>query len=250
MVPIQAVIDSAEAKDIYTFPADKRTEVETAFKAARGSDPSMTHRAWFVATETDVEALAFGRQGPVGGVADGIRKLAQNAVSLLESATSLGREDLMAVFTPSTEHYDFVIALKRNILPRYSENVHADPSVWGSKRTKYANDAGASLPPVESVLGATPKPGFDSAEAFLALLRGLYSDSFRLYHDCHGGSLIGGLFNPSLERERDFKVGLGFSSQPTTTDRKAQVKLNRAAIMAEIERLGEGLVERVELRNT
>ncbi|ETS59915.1 hypothetical protein PaG_05887 [Moesziomyces aphidis] len=249
MVPIQAVIDSAEAKDIYTFPADKRTEVETAFKAARGSDPSMTHRAWFVATETDVEALAFGRQGPVGGVADGIRKLAQNAVSLLESATSLGREDLMAVFTPSTEHYDFVIALKRNVLPRYSENVHADPSVWGSKRTKYVNDAGASLPPVESVLGATPKPGFDSAEAFLALLRGLYSDSFRLYHDCHGGSLIGGLFNPSLERERDFKVGLGFSSQPTTTDRKAQVKLNRAAIMAEIERLGEGLVERVELRN-
>ncbi|SPC64141.1 uncharacterized protein UHOD_05221 [Ustilago sp. UG-2017b] len=251
MVPIQAVIDSAEAKSIYTFPAEMRTEVETHFNAARGSDPSMMHRAWFVATETDLEGLAFGRKGPVGGIADGVKKLAKAAVCVLEEATSLTEEEVLALFTPSLDHYDFVIHLKPSVLPRYSENVRADPSVWGGKRTKYANDANASVNAGDTRLGSTPKPGFDPAESFLAVLRGLYSDSFRLYHDKHGGNVIGGLFNPSLDRERDFKVGLGFSSCPTSSkaEKKTQVQVNKVAIMAEIERLGEGLVEKVEVRN-
>lgn len=249
MVPIQAVIDSATTKEIYTFPTDKRTEVETHFNAARGSDPSMMHRAWFVATETDTEGLAFGRKGPVGGVADGIKKLARGAVRVLEEATSLDTDQVRALFTPSLEHYDFVIHLNPSVLPRYSENIHADPAVWGAKRTKYANDVAATIQSSGTLLGSTPKPGFDSAEAFLTLLRGLYSDSFRLYHDQHGGCVIGGLFNPSLDRERDFKVGLGFSSCPSIAGNKAQVKLNKSAIVAEIERLGEGLVDRIELRS-
>lgn len=252
MVPIQAVIDSAEAKDIYTFPTDKRTEVETHFNAARGSDPSMTHRAWFIATETDLEGMAFGRLGPVGGIADGVKKLARAAVSVLEEATSLSSSEVLALFTPSLEHYDFVIHLNRSVLPRYAENVHADPSVWGAKRTKYANDAASNLTSFPTLLGDSPKPGFDPAEAFVGMLRALYSDSFRLYHDKHGGCVIGGLFNPSLDRERDFKVGLGFSSQPASANKgkkQTQVKLNKVAIMAEIERLGEGLVDKVELRN-
>ncbi|SPO26844.1 uncharacterized protein UTRI_04157_B [Ustilago trichophora] len=253
MVPIQAVIDSAEARDIYTFPADKRTEVETHFNAARGSDPSMQHRAWFIATETDLEGLSFGRKGPVGGIADGIQKLARSAIALLEEASSLTSSEILALFTPPMEHYDFLIHLNPTVLPRYAENVHADPSVWGAKRAKYANDANAIPTATSTVLGTEPKPGFDPAESFLDILRSLYSDSFRLYHDKHGGSVIGGLFNPSLDRERDFKVGLGFSSLPTTHASgkagKTQVKLNRMAILAEIERLGEGLVDKVELRN-
>ncbi|SJX63609.1 uncharacterized protein SRS1_14361 [Sporisorium reilianum f. sp. reilianum] len=253
LVPIQAVIDASEAKTIYTFAADKRTEVETHFTAARGSDPSMMHRAWFVATETDTEGLAFGRTGPVGGVADGIKKLARAAVAVLEEATSLDADQVLALFTPSLDHYDFVIHLNRGVLSRYSENVRADPAVWSAKRTKYANDAAGAIQSVDSVLGSTPKPGFDAAQAFLALLRGLYSDSFRLYHDVHGGCVIGGLFNPSLDRERDFKVGLGFSSCPSSgssgANKKTQVKINKPAILAEIQRLGEGLVEKIELRS-
>uniref|UniRef100_V5GFV1 U3 small nucleolar RNA-associated protein 22 n=2 Tax=Kalmanozyma brasiliensis (strain GHG001) TaxID=1365824 RepID=V5GFV1_KALBG len=250
MVPIQAVIDATEARDIYTFPAESRAEVETNFAAARGSDPSMMHRAWFVATETDLEGFAFGRTGPVGGVADGIKKLARAAVGVLEEASSLDADQVLALFTPSLEHYDFVIHLKAGVLSRYSENVRADPAVWGAKRTKYANDAAGSIQAVDSVLGSSIKPGFDTAQAFLDLLRGLYSDSFRLYHDQHGGSVIGGLFNPALGREREFKVGLGFSSCPAEEfgSKKVGVKLNKPAIMAEIERLGEGLVEKVELR--
>ncbi|SNX84858.1 uncharacterized protein MEPE_03567 [Melanopsichium pennsylvanicum] len=251
MVSIQAVIDSADAKDIYIFPADKRTEVENHFNAARGSDPGMTHRAWFVATETDLEGMAFGRKGPVGGIADGVKKLAKAAVSVLEEATNLGSDEVLALFTPSLEHYDFVIHLKPQVLSRYAENVHADLQVWGGKKTKYANEAlAAAAAPVATALGSEPKPGFDPAEAFLGLLRGLYSDSFRLYHDKHGGTVIGGLFNPSLDRERSFKVGLGFNSNPEEEKGKhPQVRLNRIAVMAEIERLGEGLVEKVELRN-
>lgn len=90
--------------------------------------------------------------------------------------------------------------------------------------------------------------------------------------------MIGGIFNPSLLRPRDFKVALGFSSRPsqagltsgassTTGEEKEKdgqkgvekkgkgkkgsktVELNTAAVIAEIGRLGTGLVSKVELRN-
>ncbi|PWZ00349.1 Nrap-domain-containing protein [Testicularia cyperi] len=261
MVPIQAVIDASDAKPIYTFPSELRAQVESNFAAARGSDPSMTHRAWFIATETDLEGLTYGRLGPVGGVADGIKRLAKAAAAILEEATWLSADEIRQLFSPSLAHYDFLIYLKPEVLSRYSENVEADPAIWGSKRAKYVNlEASEPAEIRQSVLGNQARPGFDAGEAFLTLLRSLYSDSFRLFHDVHGGTVIGGLFNPSLDRSRDFKVGLGFNSclgaaeaatpvSQTSNQDGRHVMLNKAALMAEIERLGQGLVDKVELQN-
>lgn len=42
----------------------------------------------------------------------------------------------------------------------------------------------------------------------------IYSDSFLLFHDPLGGSVIAGIWNPALQEPRNFKVQLGFSSRP------------------------------------
>ncbi len=104
-----------------------------------------------------------------------------------------------------------------------------------------------------NVLGNEPKPGFDTLADFAALLERLYGDSFRLFYDVHGGSTIAGIWNPSLSTERPYKVALGFSAQPkreegNETKAKA-VTLNRVAVLAELERLGEGLIAKLEVRN-
>ena len=87
--------------------------------------------------------------------------------------------------------------------------------------------------------------GLDVGSEFVRLIESLYLDSMRLYYDGVGGTVIGGLFNPLLAKPRPFRVGLGFNSKPadaTTTD----VVLNHTDVVAEIERLGRGLVQRVE----
>jgi U3 small nucleolar RNA-associated protein 22 len=75
------------------------------------------------------------------------------------------------------------------------------------------------------------------------------------FFDVHGGSTIGALWEPSLTSERAFRVLAGFSSQPiqvetpgTKSKTSDQIVLNRAAVLAEIERLGAGLVKTIVVR--
>jgi len=87
--------------------------------------------------------------------------------------------------------------------------------------------------------------GLDVGREFVQVLESLYLDSMRLYFDHLGGAVIGGLFNPSLGKPRSFRVGLGFNSKPVDEKTK-DVVLNEKDIIAEIERLGSGIVDRVE----
>ena len=64
----------------------------------------------------------------------------------------------------------------------------------------------------------------------------------------YGGTVIGGLWNPSAAAAHPFKVLLGYSSVPLAGERSGRVTLNRAGILAEVERLGAGLVESIEAR--
>lgn len=171
-----------------------------------------------------------------------------------------------------------MIHLNPALLPRYTQNLHADPSVWRKTR-EFRNRTGATS---RSAYASHPRPDFDPAADYVELLRSTYGDSFRLYHDVHGGDVIGGIFNPKLSvQSRKFKVGLGFNSAPvglgeTTAQgaitaverdgsgkstngssssssngsggvRLKEVRLNRSAVLAEVERLGHGLVQSIEL---
>ncbi|EPQ25892.1 uncharacterized protein PFL1_06923 [Pseudozyma flocculosa PF-1] len=260
MVPLETAVGAAEGVTSFAFPTELKTEVEDNFRNARAADPSLSSRAWFIATEVDVEGVDFGRDGPFAGAADGIRRLAKGAVAILEGGSALQRHDVLALFTPSLEHYDFLVRLRPEVLSRYARNVAADSRVWTSGggadakgRNRYANlvDGVVDLP---STLGPVARPGFDAGAAFLQILVTHYADTFRLFYDTEGGTVLGGTWNPALQRERHFKVALGFSSRPVEdggrkSSSPADVVLNRQAILAEIERIGQGVVESIEVRS-
>jgi U3 small nucleolar RNA-associated protein 22 len=60
------------------------------------------------------------------------------------------------MFIHPEEDYDFVVKLQPAVLPRYFQNVAANPSIWA----KHACD-----PSVDGE--ATLRPGFDPVEAYL-----------------------------------------------------------------------------------
>ena len=68
---------------------------------------------------------------------------------------------LQTLFVHPTEHYDFLVELNRQVLPRYHHNVAADPSA-GGKSGKYANTRVTSNGDSTGPL----RPGFDPAQWF------------------------------------------------------------------------------------
>lgn len=60
---------------------------------------------------------------------------------------------VQVLFTHPQDHYDVLVELDSSELPRYSQNIHADPNVW-ARKGKYANVQQSQ---------DTVQPGFDPA---------------------------------------------------------------------------------------
>jgi U3 small nucleolar RNA-associated protein 22 len=87
----------------------------------------------------------------------------------------------------------------------------------------------------------------------------LHGDAVILFHDECGGTVVGGLLNPSLDREREFRVTLGFSSEPVTfrggeegesKGKRKKVRLNRSAVVEGMKRASLGLVVSTSINRT
>lgn len=86
----------------------------------------------------------------------------------------------------------------------------------------------------------------------------LYADSVLFFYDVFGGTILGGVLNPSLATtERNFRVGLDYSSAPTAStgvgkgakSKKNAVVFNGKGVVADICRFSKGLVVGVEWKN-
>ncbi|PWN29957.1 Nrap protein [Jaminaea rosea] len=263
LVAVQAAI---LASDQQAGKAENATQSQhQPFKEARTSDPSLSRRAWFIVTddeEEEAEASDEGSdafslatmRGPAAASAHALQTLARGACGLIAARDGQEEGDTMALvkalFKPSLGHFDFLLYLNPAVLSRYApQNISADASIWSSSSSgSFKNKPSKKAGPVTQ-LGRTPRPGFDAAASFVQLLRGLYSDSLRLYYDVNGGDVVGGLWNPALsQREgKRFKPRIGFNAMPVDGKEGGEnVKLNKEAVLAELERLGEGLVVRVE----
>ncbi|CCM06300.1 uncharacterized protein FIBRA_08551 [Fibroporia radiculosa] len=200
---------------------------------------------WALATELDSGGHVWTSSGPDAIVARRIRALAQATWVALQGMES-GSFEAMTLFLHPLEHYDFIIELDPAVLPRYVQNVRADPAIW-AQRAKYANTRADA----EDVRLC---PGFDPAQAFFDDLKRVYKDTFILFYDPLGGDRFGAVWDPSLKAPRPFRALGGFSSEPIRKEGKAKdkdkalVKLNENAILSEIERMGAGLVKNIVIR--
>ncbi|TRM70534.1 Nrap protein [Schizophyllum amplum] len=189
---------------------------------------------WRISTQADREGWVWTSHGPDRIVAHRIREVARatwNHLQLLETETFT----VKPMFTHPLSGYDFLIHLRKAHLPRYLLNV-AYPDLQERHKEK------------------SVRPGFDPAELFLADLQRIYGDTVKFFHDPFGGDVIAGVWNPSLNEPRPFRVRAGYSTVPqekastSKSKSKDSVVLNTSAVLSEIERLGRGLVESISVQ--
>ncbi|WFD35008.1 U3 snoRNP protein [Malassezia cuniculi] len=250
LVPLDSAINAhhvegAPVPASVPFPPAARAQAEQQFRLARARDPAVHHHAWYIATEEDSQGSTWTRDAPPAAVAEVIRRLATGAIEYLRGAPVLKSADVHALFAPSLGQFDFVIHIKPSVHMRYSEALAPDSSAWlrTSKKRSFRNLSEPSLKP--SVYGAQVRAGLDPVAEYVELLLHLYPGTFRLFYDEHGGTAIGGQWNPvRAQGDAQFKVLLHYSSEPV--EGRDRVTLNKSAVLAEIERLGHGLVARIE----
>ncbi|KAG8737938.1 hypothetical protein FRC10_007518 [Ceratobasidium sp. 414] len=209
-------------------------EAEEACKALRREDPTMSRGAWVVVTEEDASGLRWSGCASGGPRAIVAARAQQVAKASLEY--TLGRDVVeKTLFAHPLSDYDFVIHLDPKVLPRYGENIAADPNFWTASRV-YANDRGDDVEPLV---------GLDSAAEYLADLQRAFGHVALFFHDPHGGALIAGLWDPKPTTQvTAFKVMLGYSSMPA--EEQGKVVFNKKAVLREMEIMGEGMVIEVD----
>ncbi|KAJ5652514.1 hypothetical protein N7507_009940 [Penicillium longicatenatum] len=200
--------------------------IRTRFNAWRNIDPAMNTVALFVASDIDTDGVTWTQyEMPSKVVAGRISALAKAAVSLLRKEShDLEVSDL---FQTSLAPYDFVI----NLRPKFSGDRSASVS-------KYKN----------LVEGASNQPGaLAIVKSFVHDVQACYGQSVLLFHGDERCGVIAGLWNPQTLKPRNWSLKTAYSTAPAGSKEGAdRVTINQQAILNEIIRLGEGLIDTVD----
>lgn len=229
-VPLAAVTrDAASASGRPRFDPELRAAAVATFEKARSADKD-AHAAWALVTEDDEAGTRWtGRVGPL--IAGRVAALAQATLSLVSAAAESGQLDVASLFATPLEHYDAVLSLFPG--SRAAEALAPEPRLWEGSHFRNLGD------------GRAVRLGFDPASLLVADIQRVYGDALRVFHNAHGGRALGLLWNPARSVPRAFKPFVGFNAAPAGGE-AALVTLNKEAVVAEIARLGRGIVTGVE----
>ncbi|KAH9061207.1 Nrap protein [Lactarius vividus] len=194
---------------------------------------------WVLRTETDPDGRMWTVHTPNAVAAHRIRDLARATHDYLQGVES-GMLNVHGMFVHPEDDYDFVVKLRPTVLPRYFQNVTADKAVWTNSGSDASENGEAAV-----------RPGFDPVEKYLDDLTRIYADTAKFFYDPLGGDRFGGIWDPSITKPLPFRVMNHFSSVPVTKEHfkekgkhRDSVFLNEDAVLSEIVRMGEGLVQR------
>ncbi|KAH7096116.1 Nrap-domain-containing protein [Auriculariales sp. MPI-PUGE-AT-0066] len=249
---------------------EKSAAAISKFKSLRARDPSVAV-AWVIVTEHDLDGTQWTSHGPGLLVANRVRSVARATLKYLEESVDSATFNLEAIrlpwsqtfFSHPLDDYDFVLQLDNKVLTRRDDHVL---SMFPSSNASivYANQP--QFVAGDSDLTPTgPLVDFDPATVFYHELKAsctvllvavnllyvhqrAYSGVAEFFYDPLGGNTICGVWEPSVTRHHPLKVFLGFNSRVDATDskvivlQKPQVTLNEDATLAEMQRLGQGLV--------
>lgn len=196
--------------------------------------------AWAIRTSADPNGRMWTSNGPDAVVARRITAFAKATWNHLQGDPYSFR-DVSILNAHPTSEYDFIIHLDAATLPRSYENGSAQiQSAETGQQMKFSK--------------AERRPGFDPAWLFLGDLRAVYEDTAVFFYDCFGGDKIGGAWLPGLRDPKPFKVRERYSSTPVHQNKKggkkaSDVVLNEITIIAEIERMGQGLVKSITVHH-
>ncbi|GAA5958223.1 hypothetical protein JCM21900_000151 [Sporobolomyces salmonicolor] len=244
LVPIYSFTSAVTSGRRAALPTADKAQAVASFEALRLGNPAVEEFAWVVATEEDVEGKAWGRQ--TGKVAAArVRGLAKATLKTLQDGVVGGGLVVEQLFSPPLGDYAFLIHLDASVIPRHFQSLAPEPRALSS-RPRSSVVAGSLMG--EAAEENEPiRLGWDPVADFVRQLNRLYPSIFLLFYSGDGASTIGGIWNPSVEGPRPFKVGMGFPVTPVRgEDGKAKVVLDKKAVLKDVERLGKGLVTRAE----
>ncbi|KAI0474968.1 pre-rRNA processing protein utp22 [Xylariaceae sp. FL0804] len=251
------VVDVSDA-----LSGSQRLEIATRLQAWRKIDPHMNRTTLFVATPSDVSGLAWTSSGLPKVVAARMTSLARAAARAVRERGV--RLDPRALFQASLSDYDVVVHLSaralRAVVQLRSDDDDDEGTMGGKKRSLFKNlvaarDEDSASPP--------PPPPFPESPA-TALLRRLgaaLGDALLFFHGGPEDAVVAALWNPQLQKRRRLAANMPCSLMPVDADgdeegedegegegEEVQYDVNRAAILAEIARVGGDLIERIEER--
>ncbi|CAG8529724.1 4466_t:CDS:10 [Paraglomus brasilianum] len=222
---------------IVDIPGDmtstRMSEIRAEFKRMRKSDEQIRHAAMYVVSGNNKEDHSWGWDTPERVVVARIQALASCALNHIDTAEN----EWKRLFVTPLNVYDAIIHVDPSKCTRYYENLNPSPKY-------FANDhlAQRSLPVIV---------GLDPVDVYINDLLKLYSNTALFFYDRYGGTMIGVLWKPTELSPRRWRATLEFSTMPEeyTSNEIASknVVLNQHAILAEMERLGSGLVTHVEI---
>lgn len=223
---------------------EQRAEMETRFQAWRKLDPNMNNVVWFVGSNIDGTGTVWtGNARPSRVVAGRVSALARAAMVLVEvKGTAMEERDWKGLFHSPTDDYDFLIHLKLSVVRGYKAS--RDESRMSNGNGEFKNLQIAESLDVESI-------GYDPVALYLRDLEHAFGSSALFFHDTYGGKVIAGLWRPSMLGRKEWRVRLGWSSVPILSDDQTEKEMcvfNKEAVVAEMVRLGEGVVKEVKLK--
>jgi U3 small nucleolar RNA-associated protein 22 len=214
-----------------------RTELSTRFQAWRKLDPTMNQVSWFVGSSVDETGTVWTSKSRMEKViAARVQSLAAACLEVVRASTeqwSMGTAT--SLFVPPLQDYDFLITLRKQALP--------------SRHGVASNGKFRNLS--VDMESSSEDSGFGPVQSFLDELNGaLGGTALFLYGNSRqGGKVIAGLWRPNTQGAKEWRVRLGWSSQPHTADDESgneACTLNKEGVLKEIEILGKDLVKDVK----
>ncbi|KAI8079792.1 Nrap protein [Halteromyces radiatus] len=221
-----------------------RDTVMEKFTAYREQQHSAGHyRAMVIATTNDVEGERWWwKTGqPSRAVAMRIQGLAQASCNVLEE--SVRDKDLRRIFVTPMQDYNKVIHLDSKRCTRYYQNMHP--------QREFLADLALSE------LGQNAFAQLDSVTELVKDIQNTYGDLVMVFYDKYGGDKIALVWNPLETTPRPWKVSAGYNTLPVDMSKSGFLKPvqgetvsklagpNISAILAEIERLGQGYITQI-----
>jgi U3 small nucleolar RNA-associated protein 22 len=215
-----------------TMTSKEVDSINTRLEAWRKIDPGMNRTVLFAASNHDTTGTAFTDEGPSKMVAARMTALARSACNLVKKK---GLElDQRSLFATSTSDYDFII----HISPQFTgENWRKEDTQQKFKNLKIQSEVDLEL------------VGYQPVLSFLDELQRRFTNSVVFFHGEVNGSVIAGLWNPQAVASRPFKVNLGYATKLSgkSEEDRAEIEIDKPAILAEIARLGGDIVSRIEV---
>ncbi|PIA19664.1 Nrap protein [Coemansia reversa NRRL 1564] len=217
-----------------------------------------------IVAEDNPDALWWGTVSPV--LTRRLRALSVASLQQIVECLATGSDaGLPQVFTTPLSDYDFVIKLDSDVICRKYEQPPSSAFHVVDGNMEVSSDTAVEvfknlLPTMQAKSQQLPKAkqhvnpfnqrgiiGFDPIQLFIRDLTNVYRDAMLLFNDVYGGQHIAGLWNPTVvQRPAPFVASLHGNVMPLVGEKigtRPAATYNTKAVVEEIIRLGEGLID-------